>query len=280
MGSSFSSRILGSLLDKRFLRAYALVVVLALYAPLAAMLIHSFNENPFMGEWRGFTLKWYQLVLADSRFREALFNSVTVAMASATLSVLLGFLAGLATGPGRVRILDYIVYPVIVMPEVAEAVALFLFYIYIKIELGWLTVMLGHTAFNVAFAYTVISASGLRHPSLEDAARTLGARPHQVLVKITLPLSLPVVVAAFAVTFILSFTNFVKTVFTKGPGFETLPLLIWARARRPGIDELASPNALNALASLVFLATLAIAIAVSIAYVASTSRREVKKESE
>ncbi|MEM4681195.1 MAG: ABC transporter permease subunit, partial [Acidilobaceae archaeon] len=124
------------------------------------------------------------------------------------------------------------------------------------------------------FAYTIISVTGLGHPSLEEAAKTLGAKPHQVLMKVIIPLSLPTLVAALVLTFLLSFTNFVKTIFTRGPGFETLPLLIWARARRPGIDELAYPNALNALASLIFFTTLTLAVLVSIAYVANATRRE------
>ncbi|MEM1851979.1 MAG: ABC transporter permease, partial [Acidilobaceae archaeon] len=255
----------GLLLNKNFLKLVTLFVIVALYLPPLVMLINSFNENPFMNKWLGFTFKWYKLVLYDSRVREALFNSITVAIASAFLSVLLGFLAGLVSRPGGVKTLNYLVYPVIIMPEVAEAVSLFLFYVYIGMGLGWLTVVLGHTAFNIAFAYTIISVTGLGHPSLEEAAKTLGAKPHQVLMKVIIPLSLPTLVAALVLTFLLSFTNFVKTIFTRGPGFETLPLLIWARARRPGIDELAYPNALNALASLIFFTTLTLAVLVSIA---------------
>ncbi|MDT7866251.1 MAG: ABC transporter permease [Desulfurococcales archaeon] len=247
--------------SKQLLRVYTYVIALLLYIPIAFMVISSFNSSPYIGVWEGFTTYWYQLLLRDSEAHIALVNSLTIAIVSSTLSVSTALLAALQVRGRRLTAVDALVYPPIVMPEVAEAVALFLAFTYLGVEKGWLTVMLGHTAFNLAFAYVTLTVSRVRFEELEDAARTLGAGRLQTFKDIILPLAMPGIVAALAITFLLSFTNFIKTLFTTGPGFYTLPILIWNRARRPGISEFASQNALNALATLVTLTALSIAVA-------------------
>lgn len=248
-------------MNSRVLRIYVYLLAFLIYAPLVVMVINSFNESPYVGLWTGFTTRWYQLLLTDSETLVALFNSLTVAIASSMLSVVIALIAAFNVKGRRLSILDALVYPPIVMPEVAEAIALYLTFTHLGVERGWLTVMLGHTAFNIAFAYVTLTAAKVRFEELEDAARTLGAGRWHVFKNIVIPLAAPGIMAALAIAFLLSFTNFIKTVFTTGPGFYTLPILIWNRARRPGISELAHQNALNALATLVVLVALSIAIA-------------------
>ena len=252
------------MISRRALKVYTYSTAILLYVPIAVMVINSFNPSPYIGVWEGLSLHWYQLLLRDREAFTAFTNSLTVAVVSSTLSTSIALIAAFQTRGRRLVALDSLVYPPIVMPEVAEAVALFLAFTYVGVEKGWLTVMLGHTAFNVAFAYVTLTVSKVRFEELENAARTLGAGRLEVFKNIILPLAMPGIVAALAITFLLSFTNFIKTLFTTGPGFYTLPILIWNRARRPGISEFASQNALNALATLVTLVALSIAVAYTI----------------
>ncbi len=247
---------------RSLLRAYTYFIAILLYIPVIIMFIYSFNDSRFIGEWRGFTTKWYSIVLSDRMFAETLYNSFTVAIASAGVSTLIALPAALAARRkrGGVGLVDALVYPPIVIPEIAEAVALMLLLISIGFPLGWLSVFIGHTAFNIAYAYITLTPAINVSRNLEDAARTLGASPLSVFMKIVLPLSMPGIIAALMLTFMLSFTDFIKTLFTTGPGFQTLPLLVWNRARRPGLTEYSSQNALNALASILIALSLAIAL--------------------
>lgn len=79
----------------------------------------------------------------------------------------------------------------------------------------------------------------------------LGAKPIHVLLKLLVPLATPGLLASLLITFTMSFDDFVKTAFTTGPGFKTLPLVIWARAARAR----ATPS-LNALATIMTLLSL------------------------
>ncbi|MCX8195808.1 MAG: ABC transporter permease [Acidilobaceae archaeon] len=246
------------------LRAYTFVLMALLYLPVAFMIVNSFNEDPFMEGFRGPSLRWFELALRDVQAAVGYFNSFTVALASGLLSVSLAFLAAYAVGNRRVTLFDALAYPPIVIPEIAEAVALFMMFHTVGAEMGWLTVMIGHTAFNVAFAYVTLRATGVRFENLENAARTLGAGGLRTFKDVVLPLAFPGVVVAIAITFLLSFTNFIKTLFTTGPGFYTLPLLIWNRAKRPGVEEFTYPNALNALFVPLVLISLSIAIAYTV----------------
>ncbi|MEN3000100.1 MAG: ABC transporter permease [Acidilobaceae archaeon] len=258
---------------KRALQAYTFLVMILLYAPVVLMIVNSFNENPFMDSFSGPSLRWFELLLRDREARAGYVNSLVVAVASSALSVLLAFAASSAASNRKVSLMDAIAYPPIVIPEIAEAVALFMFFHIAGAELGWPTVVIGHTAFNVAFAYVTLRATGTRFETLENVARTLGASRFQVFKDIVLPLALPSIVVALAITFLLSFTNFMKTLFTTGPGFYTLPILIWNRARRPGVEELSYPNALNALFTPLVLISLSIAITYTL-YVITRQRKE------
>lgn len=96
---------------------------------------------------------------------------------------------------------------------------------------------------------------------MAEAARTLGADRLTAFLRVTIPVSMPGIMAALGLTFMMSFTDFIKTLFTKGPGFETLPILIWDRARRPGLTEYTNQTAIAALASVLILISVSIALA-------------------
>jgi spermidine/putrescine transport system permease protein len=86
-------------------------------------------------------------------------------------------------------------------------------------------------------------------PSLEEAARDLGANEWQTFLRITLPLIFPGVLAGAMLAFTLSLDDFVVSFFTSGPGSTTLPILIYSSVKR-GI----TPD-INALSSIIVLAS-------------------------
>ncbi len=108
--------------------------------------------------------------------------------------------------------------------------------------------VIGHATFGATFAVVVLRAriAGFRK-SFEEAARTLGADEIQTFFRITLPILMPGLIAAALLAFTLSFDDFIKTRFTTGPGFTTLPLIIYSSAKRGGV----APD-INALATFSF----------------------------
>jgi spermidine/putrescine transport system permease protein len=122
-------------------------------------------------------------------------------------------------------------------PEIVIGVSLLTFY---QIVLGSLgsslgihTVILAHIAFSLAYVSLVVLAR-LRtlDPRLEEAALDLGANEWQAFLRVTLPLLLPGVAAAALLAFTLSFDDYVITSLVSSVDSQTLPMMIYAMARR------------------------------------------------
>jgi spermidine/putrescine transport system permease protein len=185
-----------------------------------------------------------------------------VAVVVAIVSVVFGTLTALAMArysfKGKATV-DGLLYIPIIIPEIAEALTLLLFYLWIGWgwSRGFITVLLGHIAYDISFAFVVIRArmAGFER-SLEEAAQTLGANEFQTFFRVTLPILMPGIVAGGLLAFTLSYDDFYKTLFTTGPGFETLPLRIWSMAARGGV----SPE-LSALTTVALLSSMGLALA-------------------
>ena len=132
------------------------------------------------------------------------------------------------------------------------AVALAIFFHALGTEKGWLTVVLAHTAFGLAYAFVVISAAVRDlNPDLLAAALDCGASPWQAFWRVLAPILMPSLIVAWLLVFALSFDDYLIAFFTKGPATDTLPIKIFGRMRR-GV----TPDT-NALFALLFAATLA-----------------------
>ncbi len=239
---------------------YSALVYVFLYLPIVVVIIFSFNESRTLGQFTGFSLKWYGVLIEDKAVWVAFYNSLNVAVLTTVVSIFLGTLA--AYGMVRLDIggkgaIDSLLYIPIIIPEIAEALSLLLFYKFTGYDLGWLTVLLGHIAFDISFVYVVVRArlAGFDR-SLEEASLTLGANEAQTFLKVTLPLSMPGIIAAGLIAFTLSFDDFIKTAFTTGPGFQTLPLIIWSQSARGGVGP-----ELNALTTVIIAISMALAYA-------------------
>ena len=225
-----------------FGRFWLLAVFAFLYAPLLFLIVFSFNSTRQDGVFTGFSLRWYSALLEDSRLVEGFFLSLKVALLTATLSAVLGAFAAFvlvryARFRGRPLFVGLVNAP-LVMPEVIIGLALLLLMVAVQRAIGWPergmgTIVIGHTLVGMAYA-TVVIQSRLREMdrSIEEAAMDLGCRPLQVFFLITLPSIAPAMVAAWLLTFTLSFDDVVISEFLSGPGVTTLPQVIFSYARR------------------------------------------------
>ena len=232
------ARFLGRYVGRFWLAA----VFLFLYAPLFFLIIFSFNSTRQDGVFTGFSWRWYEALLADSRLMEGFSLSLKVALITGTLSMILGTFAAFvlvryARFKGRALFSGMVNAP-LVMPEVIIGLSLLLLMVSVQRALGWperglVTIVLGHTLLGMAYATVVIqSRLSEMDRSIEEAAMDLGCRPMQVFFLVTLPNMSQALVAAWLLTFTLSFDDVVISEFLSGPGVTTLPQVIFSYARR------------------------------------------------
>ena len=262
-------------------RAWLGAVFAFLYAPLFFLILFSFNSTRQDGEFTGFSLRWYDALLADPRLVEGFFLSLRVALMTACLSVVLGTFAAYALVRfGRFQfkpLFSGMINAPLVMPEVIVGLSLLLLMVAVQRVVGWpergfLTIVLGHTLLGMAYA-TVVIQSRLQEmdSSLEEAAMDLGCKPLQVFFLVTLPNMTQAMVAAWLLTFTLSFDDVVISEFLSGPGVTTLPQVIFSYARR-GVNP-----AIYAAASLL-IAAVSVAVIVYGINAAQQQRRTSKPE--
>ncbi len=230
------------LVEGNISRAWLGLVYLFLYIPLFFLIVFSFNSTRQDAVFTGFSLRWYQAMLEDSRLVEGFFLSLKVALITGTLSVVLGCFAAFVLVRYRRfsgRTLFYgLVNAPLVMPEVIIGLSLLLLMVAAQRTLGFpergfATIVIGHTLLGMAYATVVIqSRLSEMDRSIEEAAMDLGCRPVQVFFLVTLPNIAPALVSAWLLTFTLSFDDVVVSEFLSGPGVTTLPQVIFSYARR------------------------------------------------
>jgi spermidine/putrescine transport system permease protein len=229
-----------------------------LYAPLFVIALMSFNAStaPTL-PIHGFTFDWYQDLVDDTRFVRASIFTLKVAGVSTAIAVVLGTAAalGVALRGGLAYRLATGLYVVpLLVPALVLAISIAAFLRLLEIRLSFWTIVAGHVVINAPLIYLIVAAR-LRgfDWSLVQAARTLGANPFQAFRRVTAPLLAPAVFGGAILAFAISIDNFVVSLFLTG-GESTVPLLIWSMMRG-GFTP-----AVNALATVLVVATLAVAI--------------------
>lgn len=268
-------------LEKHLGKFWLAIVFAFLYLPLLFMIVFSFNSTRQDARFTGFSLRWYEALFNDIRIIEGFWTSLkvatTVGVLSASLAVFAAFvLVRYRRFRGRSMFSAMVSAP-LVMPEVIIGLSLLLLFVGSQNFFGFpnrgvLTIIIGHTLFGMAFAVVVIQSrlQGMNR-SLEEAAMDLGAKPYQVFFLVTLPSIWQAILAAFLLSFTLSFDDVVIAEFLSGPGVNTLPQVIFGYARR-GIN----PTIYAAATLLIFTVTvIVVSYALWVAHSARKHAREV-----
>lgn len=243
----------------RFCMTVTLLVLLFLYLPMVLLVMSSFNESRFGGEWIGFTLKWYQKLLQEKRLWSALQNTVLIGLSATITSTVLGTLAAYAIHRYKTdlqKIHYSLIYTPLVMPDILMGISLLLFFVFMHIPLSLFTVFIAHTTFCVSYV-TMVMLSKLQNFdfSLIEAAQDLGADSWTVTKRVLLPLLAPGITAAALLAFTLSIDDFVITYFVAGQGASTLPIYVYS------MIKFGSTPLVNALSTLILFATFIIVVA-------------------
>jgi putrescine transport system permease protein len=249
---------------------------LFLYAPIATLIVFSFNSSPIMTSWSGFSWRWYIALFNDTGLLNAAWLSFQVAVMTATAASVIGTWAGYVLArkgsfKGFSLFVGLVSAP-LVIPEVVLGISLLLLFVEMDSLFGWpgergmFTIWIGHTTFCLAFV-TVIVQSRIRDldRSLEEAALDLGATPLKVFFAVTLPLIAPAIVSGWLLAFTLSLDDVVIASFLSGPGSTLLSPEIFSRVR------LGLKPEVNALATIFVLA-----VAVVVLVLNALQRRQVR----
>ncbi|MFZ1609416.1 MAG: ABC transporter permease [Rhodoferax sp.] len=265
-------------LETHFGKGWMALVYLFLYLPLIFMVVFSFNSTLQDANFTGFSLRWYEALMRDTKIVDGFWLSVQVATVTGVLSAVLGTFAAFVLVRYR-RFLGRTVFSgmvnaPLVMPEVVIGLSLLLLMVGAQNLFGWpergkLTIIMGHTLLGMAYGMVVVQSRLLEvDRALEEAAMDLGAKPHEVFFLVTLPNIAQGILAACLLSFTLSFDDVVISEFLSGPGVSTLPQVIFGYARR-GIN----PTIYAAATLLISTVTVAI-ISYSVWVARKTRRRE------
>lgn len=251
-------------LGERALSWHTWAVFAFLYVPIVLLVVLSFNESRVVGVWRGFSLRWYEQMLATPQVLLSIRNSLVVAFWSTLISTVVGTAAALSLERYRFRsqrVFDSLVYLPIIIPDIAMGVMLLLFFAQVLIPwtgvgFGITTISLAHIAFNISFVAVVVRArvSDL-DPAMLEAASDLYATPYQAFRRVTLPLIMPGIVGGALLALTLSLDEVVITSFVAGPGSTTLPVYVFGLVRR-GVTPM-----INAVSTVMFLASMLLVVA-------------------
>lgn len=234
---------------KRALALYAVGACAFLHVPLLILAVFSFNSSRF-SVWQGFSLQWYRAIAADGNLIESAVNSLIIAVAATIAATILGTLAAYGLWKRRSAWLSGSMYLSLVTPEIVTGVSLLALFQWIfrflHLRLGMHTVILAHVGFSLAYVVVVVLAR-LRSfdRTLEEAALDLGATEFGAFWWVTLPYLAPAIAAAAMLAFTVSIDDYVITSLVAGVDSQTLPMAIYAMARR-GVNP-----ALNAVSTLI-----------------------------
>lgn len=250
------------------LRAWVALTGLFLYAPLITLVAFSFNDSRRNIVWRGFTLKYYGLALADSDLIAAFGNSLTIALVSMIVSLILGALTALLLWrfrfPAKAAMEGALALPIVV-PEICMGVAMLVFFTKVlpwpsetpwPLNLG--AIIISHVSFSFSFVAVILRARlASFDPDLEAAARDLGAGTWRVFADMLIPHMAPGLIAGALLAFTLSLDDFIITFFTSGPDTVTFPVKVYSMVRFSVTPEV---NAASTVLMVITVALTALAI--------------------
>ena len=229
---------------KKFNRFFTVLMFVFLYAPMAVLIVASFNTGKDITQFEGFTLLQYVRLFRDNTLLSLLGNSVLVAILSSLIATAFGTVAALginALSPKMRKLAMTLTDIPMTNPDIVTGVSLSLLFIFVgsnllgqKESLTFWTLLIAHITFNLPYVIlNVMPKLKQMDSSLTDAAMDLGCTPLQSFFKVTLPEIMPGILAGGIMAFTMSLDDFVISYFVTGPDFITLPVEIYSYTKKP-----------------------------------------------
>ena len=228
---------------KRTSKIYTVLVMLFLFAPIAILLLFSFNESKSLSVFSGFSLKWYQELFRDGDTLESVKNTLILACSASAIATVMGTAASVGINKLRNKYVragyDTVTNIPMTNPDIITGISLMLMFVFIGTRLGrssslsfW-TLLISHVTFCLPYVILqVLPKLRQMDPSLPEAAMDLGCTPLQAFFKAVLPEIMPGIVTGMIMAFTMSLDDFVISYFTQGSGFQTLPIRIYGMTKK------------------------------------------------
>ncbi|WP_146587892.1 ABC transporter permease [Puniceibacterium confluentis] len=217
-------------------------VLFFLYAPILVMAAMSFNASEFYQLPFRFSTQWYARLADNQEILDAAARSVLIALCVTAIATTLGSMASIAMFRHEFRgkrLLQVLLFPPIAIPWLITGTAMLIFFFGVGLGRGTPAVIIGHVALAIPYVIVVVTARlATFDPTLEEAARALGADAWTVTRRVTLPWIAPGIVAGALFAFAVSFDQFVVSYFLSEPGDSTLPVLIYTAIRKGFTPEI------------------------------------------
>ncbi|MFO8088627.1 MAG: ABC transporter permease [Desulfatiglandaceae bacterium] len=238
------------------IRAYTILIYVFMFAPIAVVIVLSFNPEQFgCFPMEGFSLRWFVKLAQNESILYAFKNSLILGSLTAIFSTSIGILAAMAfvryDFPGKNTLNTLLLSPIMI-PEVILGVALLLFIRWLQQPKSFILLLIGHVVLTLPYVLLIVQARlvGIKE-EYEEAAQTLGASPFHTFKEITLPLLLPAIMAGMLFSFTISFDDITATLFWATAQNQTVPVKIFGMLRTSVSPEI------NALGTVMIIMTIA-----------------------
>ena len=243
-------------------KVYIALIFIFLYAPIATLMVLSFNASKTRAKWGGFTTKWYASLFQNRDILNALSNTMIIALSSALIATVIGTIACVAMNSMHRRtktIMMGVTNIPMLNAEIVTGISLMLLFISFGLKFGMGTILLAHITFNIPYVIlSVMPRMKQLNPSTYEAALDLGASPLNAFFKVVFPDLLPGVLSGFLMAFTMSLDDFIITHFTKGAGVDTLSTKIYTEVKKGIKPEM------YALSTIIFVTVLTLLLLVNL----------------
>jgi len=218
------------------------LVVAFMLAPLVIVCMVAFTpDNTLTIPTTRFSLRWFKAVFAHPDFVQSFWNSLWLALSSATIATVIAVPAGLAITryrfSGRGALNALFLSPLII-PHLVLGVALLRLFSLIGATGSFFWLVLAHVVVITPYVLRLVVAAAVgADRSCEQAGLSLGASDLTVFRRITLPMILPGVSGGWLLAFINSFDEVTMSIFVTAPATVTLPVRMYMYATE-SIDPL------------------------------------------
>ena len=265
---------------KPLARFYTVLVMIFLFAPIAILLVFSFNEAKSLSVFSGFSLYWYRELFRDSDTLGAVRNTLVLAVSASLISTVMGTAA--AVGMDKLRkkylrtLLDSVTNIPMINPDIITGISLMLMFVFVgrlfgaATSLSFWTMLIAHVTFCLPYVILqVLPKLQQMDRSLPEAAMDLGCTPLRAFLKVEIPEIMPGVLTGLIMAFTLSLDDFVISYFTAGNGFQTLPIRIYNMTKKTVTPKM------YALATIIFFVILTLLLVSNLSD--SDSKKTVQK---
>ena len=247
---------------KTFSFVYILLCFALFYIPILVTVIFSFNSSKSLTKFSGFSLRWYSELLQNNDIMSAVYVTITIAFISTVVSTVLGTITAIGLTKNRKLIKELILnvnnIP-IMNPDIVTAIGLMLLFSSVKLEKGYVTMLLAHIAFSTPYVITsVYPKVKSLDQNIANAALDLGATPYQALTKVIIPMIKPGIYVGMLLAFSMSIDDFVISYFVSGNGVMNISIIVYNMTKRT------NPT-INALSTILIFVVIIILLIVNLA---------------